>query len=146
MSVAFADVPGLVETDDDKVGKTVNLSNSETAGKFLYECLMTLLIFWNCLEIPFRLAFFPPFPFDYFIVVAIIDWCFIADVMVRFYLPYLSASGYFITTRSQIRKHYLQTWFTVDAISSIPWDFLLLCIFMADPILARSLTFFRYVR
>ena len=132
--------------DPNTIGKAVNLSNSETAGKFLYECFMTLLIFWNCLEIPFRLAFFPPYPFDYFIVGAIIDWCFIVDVAVRFYLPYLSKSGYFITTRSQIRRHYLRTWFWVDAISSIPWDFMLLVVFMADPVLARSLTFFRYVR
>lgn len=134
------------EGDPDAVGKTVDLSNSETFGKFMYECVMTLLIFWNCLEIPFRLAFFPPYPFDYFIVGAMIDWIFITDCVVRFYLPFLSKSGYFITDRAAIRKHYLRTWFTVDAISSIPWDFILLVLVMADPVFARSLTFFRYVR
>ena len=36
--------------------------------RFIYELFMSLLIFWNCLEIPFRMAFEPPLPQSYFIV------------------------------------------------------------------------------
>ncbi len=126
--------------------RTVNLSNSETIGKFCYEIGMTVLIFWNCLEIPYRIAFFPPIPFSYLVVVAIIDWIFVADCAARFYLPYLSKSGYYIKSGPAIRRHYLRTWFAVDAISSIPWDFMLMCIELSSPALAQQLTFFRYVR
>ena len=77
---------------------------------------------------------------------AIVDWIFVADCAARFYMPYLSHSGYYIVTPSKIRAHYLRSWFAIDALSSIPWDFILLVIIMANPALAVTLTFFRYVR
>ncbi len=67
-------------------------------------------------------------------------------IISRFFIPYLSKSGYYIHNKSKIRRHYLRTWFAVDAISSIPWDFIVLCIQMSNPALESSLTFFRYVR
>jgi hypothetical protein len=92
---------------------------------------------------------------------------FVADCVSRFFIPYLSKSGYYIHTRyvlrfsslflcifvlflcclfcrSRIRRHYLRSWFTVDAISSIPWDFIVMCILLANPALDNSLTFFRF--
>lgn len=108
---------------------------------------MTVLIFWNCLEIPFRLAFQPVVPLAYLIVQAVVDWMFIADLVIRFFLPYLHRTGYFVTfPRSRIAKHFLRTWFVPDTVSSIPWDFIQLIIVAVDPVLGASLTWFNYAR
>jgi hypothetical protein len=132
------------KTKEEKADVSRSLTNSETFGKFIYESFMMLVIFWNCLEIPFRIGYYlKPFPFEYTIVVAMIDWIFILDCVIRFYIPYLSKSGYYVHSSAKIRKHYLKTFFAIDAVSSIPWDFMVLCLQLSNPALEASLSFFR---
>jgi hypothetical protein len=59
-----------ISVSDSWAGKSeesAGFSTAETTGKFAYELFMTLVIFWNCLEIPFRLAFVPAVPLAYYV-------------------------------------------------------------------------------
>jgi hypothetical protein len=114
-----------------------------------FDVFITLLLIWNSFEIPFRIALLPeiePLPIDFLIVASLVDWFFIADCAFRFYKPYLHRLGYVVFAPWEIRRHYLTRWFVLDVISSIPWDFMTLCMSMASPTLVASQEFWlRYV-
>ena len=64
-----------------------------------FEVFITLLLVWNCFEIPFRVAFLPllqPLPVAFLIVASLIDWLFIADCVLRFFKPYMHRRGYIV--------------------------------------------------
>jgi hypothetical protein len=114
-----------------------------------FDVFITLVLIWNSFEIPFRIALLPeiaPLPYQFLIVASLVDWFFVADCAFRFYKPYLHRLGYVVYAPWEIRRHYLTSWFVLDLISSIPWDFMTLCMSMASPALVASQDFWlRYV-
>jgi hypothetical protein len=135
------------------------LSSDEEPAFVAFEIVMTVLLVWNCFEIPFRIAFLPflkanccfsfyyllihkqPLPYQFLIVAALVDWCFVLDCCVRFFRPYLHPRGYVVRSPTEIRRHYVKTWFVLDVVSSIPWDFMTLCMTLAAPALLASQEF-----
>ena len=79
---------------------------------------------WSAFQIPFRIGFgyenddLTPaaHAFDF-----IIEIWFLCDIFVNFRLGYFDPdTGDLIMDITAIRRHYLSSWFAVDAISSIP--------------------------
>ena len=123
------------------------LSLEEVNQLFAYNLLMMCLVYFEMLEIPFRMAFTPIYPFEFLIVAAVIDLIFIADLCLRFFLPYLHQDGHYVRgPESKIRWHYMKTWFTPHLIAAIPWDLVWLCVYMANPIMGVEINYFRFIR
>ena len=114
---------------------------------FSYNLFIMIVVYFEMLEMPFRMAFTPVYPFDFLILAAVIDLIFIADLVLRFYLPYLHQDGHYVRgPESKIRMHYLKTWFVPHLIAALPWDLCWLCVYMADPIMGVEIDYFRYIR
>ena len=63
-----------------------------------------------------------------FVINRLVDGIFGVDVVVNFFLAYQeppSRGGYWVTKLPAIRLHYLRTSFTVDVLSTLPFDLLL---------------------
>ena len=53
------------------------------------------------------------------------DFMFLFDMAAAFNTAYYSADDdAYVTIRPLIARHYLATWFTVDLLSTVPWDLL----------------------
>jgi len=52
----------------------------------------------------------------------ILEWAFVFDVLLNFITSYRNSNGIVITELNYICVNYLQSWFLLDAISSIPTD------------------------
>ena len=53
-----------------------------------------------------------------------IDFIFFLDVIISFYVAYLTDKFEIVDDRKMIAKNYLNTWFIVDILSSIPYGIL----------------------
>jgi hypothetical protein len=123
------------------------LNANQVVQLFLYNAFIVVLLFFEMLEIPFRIGFTPPLNGSFLIVSSLIDMVFIGDCIVRLYLPYLHRLGHYVRgPPSKIRHHFLTTWFFPSAIAAIPWDLMLLCIFWSNPALAAAVTWMRFCR
>lgn len=88
-----------------------------------------LLAFWNCISIPFDVAFEPNDNMTYIIVEYIIDICFFIDILVAFRTTYInSKTGFEVVEGSKIALNYingdyiLTGRFFVDLAASIPFE------------------------
>lgn len=129
-------------------GDTRTLRSVEEPLILAFEIFMFCILLYQAFEIPFRIAFDPllSYNFNYLTVLALIDFCFIVDFVAGFFKPYLHPSGYMVTDKARIRRHYLKTWFIVDLISSIPWDYASLLVLQANPAgFQAQLFWIRYV-
>lgn len=123
------------------------LSYKQVNKVFLYNLAILALVYFEMLEVPFRIAFSPEYPNNYLVCAAIIDWIFIVDFAVRFYLPYLHKHGHYVRgPTSQIAGHYFRTWCIPNAIAAIPWDFFLVCIFQSSPVMGSTLVWMKFCR
>ena len=88
-------------------------------------CLCSL--FYVLVELPLRLAFddlYEPAALGVCKVVELlIDFTFLFDVVRHFNLAYISPElGYAEINRRKIARRYLRTWFALDVLASIPYD------------------------
>lgn len=106
---------------------------------------------YNAIAVPFLLAFQSTWSHPHVIITLFVffyigDLCFCTDVVLCFFTPY-TQQGMYERDFSDIRRHYLKTWFTADLISSVPFDLLLLpTLGMRAALLARFLRFLRMLR
>ncbi len=136
-----------IEDPFSKEAETPTLSSKQVVYLFLYNAWMVLLLVFEMLEIPFRIAFSPPFSDSFFVVSALIDWIFVADFVVRFQLPYLHRHGHYVSgPKSKLRKNYVRTWCFPNLIAAVPWDFMWFCIYMSNPSLGQSIWWFKFCR
>ena len=55
------------------------------------------------------------------------DVLFMIDVFLSCITTYINNDGVVISEIPHILGHYLKSWFIVDLISAIPWEFFILC-------------------
>ena len=88
-----------------------------------WDLLQLISVVYIAVIVPFRLGFDITISTDQFAFwfdVAI-DVYFITDVILNFRLAYYTEDGYLETDRTKIRTHYLERWFWVDLVASIPF-------------------------
>jgi len=81
-----------------------------------------LLVCWYALVVPFRIAF-EPAQLEW---EAIMDWCavavFFVDILFNFSTAFRDRLGTLVTDRHQIAIRYLQGWFIIDFLATMPLD------------------------
>ena len=97
-----------------------------TSGRrFAWDGMSLALILFIAVELPFRLAFL--FEQDTPVGWLIYDWfvlfAFAMDIVLNFRTGYVK-DGLVVMDPRKIAHRYLRTWFLVDVISTVPWDWL----------------------
>ena len=74
---------------------------------------------------PYRTAFHDEDPIGWIVVDALIDLCFLADMFFNFFMAYYDKTEDLVLDRKRIACRYLKTWFLVDFIAIIPFNYML---------------------
>jgi CRP-like cAMP-binding protein len=95
-------------------------------SKFLkiWSVLLFLILLYTLTVTPYLVCFIENVEpsLDYFNLFVDIFFCF--DIMVNMCLAYKNNEGVLVTKKGEIVKHYLKTWFFIDLVSSIPFQFI----------------------
>ena len=88
-----------------------------------WDLFIVVLVLWNMVILPVDMAFDTRGGPAWLIFDSLCDLCFVVDIAFQFYTPYwLPKSKRYEIDRTRIRLRYLQSWFAIDACSSIPFD------------------------
>jgi len=99
--------------------------NPNNPKRLSWDALILLLLAYTMIITPLRLGFDLPVDMDNSLSDFSIgvDLIFIMDVVVNFFTSYPDPkTGIFVEDRYEIAKRYLCSWFTLDLVSSIPFD------------------------
>eukprot|EP01084_Bolivina_argentea_P201325 344135_1 len=87
-----------------------------------------MLLIWTFIEVPFTLAFNIVLTLDdpFGVCAVLIDCLLLLDVYLNFRTAYFDRYNPFqlITNPSEIGAQYVKTWFLLDLLTSIPFEFL----------------------
>lgn len=103
--------------------------NPNKPFRILWETLGIVIIIWVTLSLPFKLAFLtesindkdPLFLFQVFVNIF-----FIFDLVLNFYTAYYDENDVLVTDARAIKLHYVKSWFVIDLLAAIPFDYAIL--------------------
>ena len=131
-----------------KMIRKLNLFHPEDKIKIRWDMIMGILIVYSVLTIPLQLAFtsysvgMTGDSLGYFDFA--VDGMFFLDIILAFNTSYYSIDEEaFITVRSRISERYVQSWFLVDLMSSLPFD---VFVSLSQPSHVTNLTIIRLVK
>lgn len=87
-----------------------------------WDLFTMLLAMYNCFTIPFFVAFKPEESVEFFIINTVIDFMFMADIVLNFCTTYVDRNGDEVLDMKRIAKNYLKGVFWLDLIASLPVD------------------------
>ena len=87
-----------------------------------WDALMTLLIIWSAIEIPFMIAFVEQQITAILVMDWIVDVVFMIDLGVCFLTGYVDQDDGVTMELRAVICHYLRGWFLIDFISAFPFD------------------------
>lgn len=93
----------------------------ESPKKQRWDILIALLLVYTGLAVPLRVAFYDIASPGFIVFELLIDFCFITDIVLTFFSAY-EKHGIIEVRHKQIAQAYLQGWFWIDLISSIPFQ------------------------
>ena len=100
--------------------------NPDSSFRRIWNAIILAMTTYNAWIIPFRLSFINSQP------MYIVDWFFDIFFIIDMYLKYCEFSyveqGELVCDREKVKRHYLKNSFLIDAIASLPFDFLIICI------------------
>ncbi|MDC0510887.1 ion transporter [bacterium] len=101
--------------------------DSSSAFRARWDIVQVVLLIYTAVVVPFRLGFDdgkadPTSPF--FIFETFIDVFFIVDIGLNFRTSYYDSEGILVISYNTIAGHYLRTWFIVDVVSCIPFQWI----------------------
>ncbi|KAK3288152.1 hypothetical protein CYMTET_4363 [Cymbomonas tetramitiformis] len=89
-----------------------------------WDVLAALLLLYTALITPFEVAFLESQRDALFYFNRFVDSCFFCDLCFQFFLPYREPDGSWIVEQNKIAFNYSTSWFTLDLVSTIPFDVL----------------------
>ena len=98
---------------------------TNASEKTLWDLFIIILAVYNCFQIPFQLAFEPPFLYSsgFSTVNSIIDVMFVCDILIAFRTTYFDIiSGEEIFSGRKTAVEYLRSRFLIDFVSTVPLD------------------------
>ena len=113
-----------IEVPETEIGDKWLLSPKTNYFRAWSFILMTILIY-TALAVPYRLSFTSDNDSDWLIVDTIIDVFFFIDILVTFNSSYYDQDMKLVINRKVIVMNYLKTWFLIDVVSCIPFQFFL---------------------
>lgn len=130
---ALTDMPeGLCSQRADSFLNTISpglrlprfMLHHRSMRRCIWDVLMTLLLLYLALVLPFRYAFLqdkdtndPLEEVDRYL-----DWIFILDIFLNFRTTFSTDDGVDVVRPCLVARHYLRTWFVIDLVSSVPYD------------------------
>ncbi|XP_032232878.1 potassium voltage-gated channel subfamily H member 1 isoform X2 [Nematostella vectensis] len=91
--------------------------------KTSWDWVILILTLYTTVSVPFMVCFaYNSEPLN--ILDMIVDWLFIADIVLNFHTTYVGKDGEIIDDPRLIRLNYLKTWFVLDLVSSLPYGVL----------------------
>ncbi|GMH86577.1 hypothetical protein TrST_g13891 [Triparma strigata] len=98
--------------------------NPKSPRKIYWDLLCGLFIIYSVVVTPWRISFeqdtiYPDFAF---FLELFIDVTFLVDMIISFFTGFYTPEGRFIADRKIIGIRYLKSWFTVDFLSTFPFD------------------------
>lgn len=104
--------------------------------KAVWDWLILALVIFTAIEIPYSVAFLIPLQGNkwsiddvtpLFVFNLFVDFLFIVDILINFRTTFIKpTTDEVISAPKQIALHYLKSWFVVDFVAAIPFDFLVL--------------------
>ena len=73
----------------------------------------------------YAVSFIPIIPTYQVILDAFIDFCFFIDIILSFFTVTQNKIGLYTTSHYKIVMNYLKSWFFIDLLTIIPWEFML---------------------
>lgn len=99
-----------------------------SAWRQLWDVLATIALIITCIQTPLELAFFTHSalrPNELIITQRVIDWIFAIDIIISFNTSYFNTEkNSFTTDRKKIAIRYLKTWFFIDLVAVIDFEWL----------------------
>jgi len=101
------------------------LIHPQDSWKVVFDIMIGALILFSLVIVPYRIGFQIDTTKAVFISDIVIDFLFLADVVLRFNTAYIDpTTEMLVVSRQKIAEAYFQFWFWVDVASSIPFDLL----------------------
>lgn len=108
--------------DENKVAAELILSFNDS-NRIKWDTLILIMAVWNCIYIPFEIAFQPPASFIIEIINSVIDLFFYIDIAIAFRTSYLTFEGFEVTDWRDIgRRYVLKGTFIFDLLSVLPFN------------------------
>ena len=74
---------------------------------------------------PYKIAFLSKQSIGWMVTDIIIDLLFLADLMLNFFMAYFDEEEEIVTDRRKIVKNYLRSWFILDLVALLPFNYLM---------------------
>jgi hypothetical protein len=106
-------------------GGTVPVIHPDSGPLLLWVSLGSGFIVYEIFMTPYRLCFnHPADGFSQILEMGIINLFFIIDICLNFFVAHTEPNGELVKNHCKIIKHYTTTWFPIDLVASIPWDWI----------------------
>lgn len=92
----------------------------EDKFKEYWDGINSLVLILTCFVTPIRLAFYSHDELIWYIINYMIDFLFLADIIIIFNTAYYDDDFHLIENKRQIATFYLKGWFVVDVLSIFP--------------------------
>lgn len=138
----------LVHTKKKKTRRCIILPDS----KFIlyWEFVINILLIYECTVNPFRLAFFLPQTQFYNTLDGIVTIGFFLDIVVNFRKAYYNEQSKLVRKGGEIANSYLRSWFLVDLVATIPFQYLSNTFLFSKDVdasrLIRSIRFYKVLK
>ena len=110
------------DTDDEKDNGFIIMP--ENPYKTIWDLIIAFIIIYSSIVLPYKLAFDDNESTSDQIVDSILSIFLLVDIVLNFFSVYIDKDDNVIKNKKKIIKHYLQTWFAIDVISVIPFNYL----------------------
>jgi CRP-like cAMP-binding protein len=110
------------ELSTTEVMRKYGLMHPDFFGKTIWDLFVGVLVVYSVIVVPYRIAFnvVASGPFQFFDV--LVDVMFTFDILLNFNTAYFDDFGALITDKKKLRIHYMKTSFTIDLLTTIPFD------------------------
>ncbi|GBG32779.1 Potassium voltage-gated channel subfamily H member 6 [Hondaea fermentalgiana] len=135
------------EYDSQKWEKGFCLVNPYSSYMQVWDIFLILGLIYAAVVTPVDAAFLEPLVYNaLFFFNLIVDLIFFTDIIITFNLPYLNpATGLWVRKHSAIARNYLRSWFIIDFVSVVPFDWIITAI-AGDDIDSHSLRALRLLK
>lgn len=97
----------------------------DSTGRVSWDIVILVLLVYVMIVTPFRIGLDSPPTSIWKPIELMIDVAFIVDIFIQFRTSYINSQGVRETDGTKIATKYLSGYFTIDFVSSIPWDYVI---------------------
>eukprot|EP00903_Cladosiphon_okamuranus_P018054 g16615.t1 len=130
----------------ERLFSITGMFHPEATVKVSWDLWLSMVIIWSVLEVTYRLGFDRPAQDGWVVLAYCVDALFFTDMLISLRTALVKRDGEVVANQKQVALAYLQGWFVIDLVSTVPWDLLVLKIAVGDPNAATSTKLVRALR